>query len=251
MNKKIYILIISLIFLSCNSESALDCFQATGKIERREYKNLDGFKKILIFKRVKLIFKQAPVQKVFVETGKNLFNEIRVRVEDSILKVSDRNSCNLVRNEVTKVIVLSPDIREIQNSSGLTVENLGEINYESLTLISVDPEVDGEFQKDGDFNLDSLNVGFLGISANGVSRFYLKGKAFSCNYNIADGDVRIDASELECSKVEFFHRSTNKLIIKPNDTLRGVITSLGDVICLSRPDVIEVEERYVGKLIFQ
>ncbi len=251
MKKTIYLFALLLTFISCNTESAWDCFQASGEIQRREYKNLDVFKKILIFKRVKLIFRQGPVQKVFVETGENLFNEIRVRVEDSILKVSDRNSCNLVRDNVTTVFVMSPNITEIQNSSGLTVESVGEVKYESLTLISVDPDVDGEFQKDGDFKLDSLNVGFLGISANGVSRFYLKGKAFSCNFNIADGDVRVDASQLETKKVEFFHRSTNMIILKPSDTLRGIITSLGDVICLSRPPVVEVEERYVGKLIYQ
>ncbi len=249
--KKIIYLLLCFIVLSCNTEGAWDCIQSSGEIQRHEYKNLDSFNKILIFKRVKLIFRDGPVQKVFVETGKNLFNEIRVRVEDSILKVSDRNSCNLVRENVTKVFVMSPNIEEIQNSSGLTVESIGEIKYENLTLIAVDPEVDGEFQKNGDFKLDSLNVGFLGVSSNGVSRFYLKGKAFSCNFNIADGDVRVDASQLETKKVEFFHRSTNQIIVKPSDTLRGIITSLGDVICLSRPTVVEVEERYEGALIFE
>jgi hypothetical protein len=156
-----------------------------------------------------------------------------------------------VRDEVTKVLVMSPDIKQIQNSSGLTVESRGSINYESLTLLAIDPEVDGEFQKDGDFDLDSLNVSFLQVGANGVSRFYLKGKATRCSFNAADGDVRIDASQLDTKTVDFFHRSTNKIIVKPTDTLRGIITSLGDVISLSRPNVVEVEERFEGRLIYQ
>ena len=249
--KKIIYLVICWIALGCNTEGAWDCIQSSGAIQMREYKRLEAFNKILIFKRVKLIFREGPVQRVFVETGENLFNEIRVRVEDSILKVSDRNSCNLVRDNVTKVFVMAPNIDVIQNSSGLTVESIGEINYESLTLIALDPEVDGEFQKNGDFKLDSLNVKFIGIEANGVSRFYLKGKARNCFFNITDGDVRVEASELETQTVDFFHRSTNKIIVKPADTLRGIITSLGDVICLSRPPVVEVEERFEGKLIFE
>lgn len=250
MNKLLFLLSIFILF-SCNTEGAWDCIQKAGTIKTREYNNLDVFTKILIFKRVKLIFRQGPQQRVFVQTGENLFNEIRVRVEDSILKVSDRNSCNLVRDEITKVLVMSPDIKQIQNSSGLTVENRGPINYESLKLIAIDPEVDGTFHKDGDFNLDSLNVKYLEVGSNGVSRFYLKGKATRCSFNAADGDVRIDASQLESKTTDIFHRSTNKIIVKPTDTLRGIITGLGDVISLSRPAVVEVEERYTGRLIYQ
>ncbi|MBZ0328371.1 MAG: DUF2807 domain-containing protein, partial [Altibacter sp.] len=96
MKKILYI--ISLIFLfGCNSESAWDCIQESGAIIEREFR-VKEFKKIQVWERVQLIVSQGDFQNVRVETGENLMNEIQVKVKDSILTISDRNSCNWVRD---------------------------------------------------------------------------------------------------------------------------------------------------------
>jgi hypothetical protein len=120
MKKLIYILGL-FVLMSCNSEFAWDCVQESGPIIEREF-NVRQFKKIQVWERVQLIISQGDFQNVRVETGENLINEIQVVVKDSILTISDRNSCNWVRGYgITKVYVTSPDITEIRNSSGLTV----------------------------------------------------------------------------------------------------------------------------------
>ena len=105
-------------------------------------------------------------------------NEIGVKVEDSILTISDRNSCNFVRDYgITKVHVTTPNIDEIRNSSGLTVLGKGVIGFDELNLVSDDRFNEDEYHIDGDFRLDSLDITRLRIYANGISKFYLKGKA--------------------------------------------------------------------------
>lgn len=251
MMRKLFFITIFLLSLGCASDSALDCFQSSGDIIQEEF-TVDKFKKITVWKRVKLFVSDGPEQRVVIETGKNLLNEIRVRVEDSILKVSDRNSCNFVRDfGITKVYVTSPNIEEIRNSSGETVESIGPIRWNKLSLLSEDRDVEDEFHVDGDFIFNDLDVVQLEVAANGVSKFYLKGKAQQANFGMYDGDVRIEAAELVVRTLVLFHRSTNKMIVNPQDAIVGIITGLGDVISVNRPEVVNVEERFRGTLIFE
>jgi hypothetical protein len=174
MKKGLYFILI-ILFYGCDSVNSLDCFQDTGNIIEEEF-TVAPFKKIQVWERVKLIVSQSDTQSVRVETGENLINEILVKVEDSILTVSDRNSCNFVRDyDVTRVYVSSPNIEEIRNSSGLTVESSGVLRFHGLSLIAIDPLGDETYHIDGDFDLD-LDVITLGISAAGISTFYLRGK---------------------------------------------------------------------------
>ncbi len=252
MKKLFYIFGIVLLLAGCNAQNAWDCFQSTGDIVEESY-NVEAFNQIIVWNRVQLILVDGNEQKVTVETGENLLNEVRVRVEDSILKVSDRNSCNYTRDYgVTKVYVTAPvDTLIIRNSSGLTVENIGEIRHSKLRLFSVDPRQEDIFHIDGDFNLKNINIGSISIESNGLAKFYLQGEARSANISLRDGDTRVEAENLILKNVNFFHRSTNKLIVFPTETLRGTIIGLGDVIAKNRPPVVQVEELNTGRLIFE
>jgi hypothetical protein len=249
MKKGLYFILI-ILFYGCDSVNSLDCFQDTGNIIEEEF-TVAPFKKIQVWERVKLIVSQSDTQSVRVETGENLINEILVKVEDSILTVSDRNSCNFVRDyDVTRVYVSSPNIEEIRNSSGLTVESSGVLRFHGLSLIAIDPLGDETYHIDGDFDLD-LDVITLGISAAGISTFYLRGKTQFANFGLYDGDVRVEAANLEIGNLNFIHRSTNKLIVNPLDILRGEIRGIGDVIAINRPPIVEVTQLFTGRLIFE
>ena len=249
--KKIIYLLGLVTLLGCSTKNALNCIQASGEIIQKEY-TLDKFKKIIVWSRVKLIISQGETQSVVIETGKNLFNDIKVRVEDSILKVSDMNSCNFVREYgITKVYVTSPNIIQIRNSSGLAVESRGTIGYFELELLSEDPDLEGEFHNDGDFIMNDLDVRILRVRANGLTNFFLSGKAFHAHFGAADSDVRIEAADLVVQHLFLYHRSTNKMIVNPINSIRGKIVSLGDVIAKNRPPIVEVEELYTGRLIFE
>lgn len=249
-----YLVIIIVVFLiGCDSENAPDCFQAYGDSIDTVY-DVEDFNRIIIWDRVKLVLVEGPEKRVMVRTGSNLLNEIRVRVEDSILKVSDRNSCNFVRDyeNITTVFVTAPvDTLQIRSSSGLTVENIGRITNEKLILISEDGEEEDEFHIDGDFNLNNIDVRTISVLANGLSTFRLHGTAFSASYSLFDGDARVEAENLITDEVLVNHKSTNKIICYPVASIRGIIVGLGNVIAKNRPPIVDVEERFQGRLIFE
>lgn len=250
--KNFYYILLLIVFLGCDSENALDCIQSSGDIIQEEL-DVAAFNSIIVWNRVQLILVEGQRQRVIIETGENLRNDVRVRVEDSILKVSDRNVCNYTRDYgITKVYVSTTvDSLTVRNSSGLTVENIGKITQKKLVLISQDPQQLDIFHIDGDFRLNDIDVGTIEVQSNGLAKFYLQGRAFSSFYILQDSDTRVEAQDFIVDDVVFFHRSTNKLIVNPQNRLRGIITGLGDVISLNRPPIVDVEERFKGRLIFE
>lgn len=69
--------------------------------------------------------------------------------------------------------------------------------------------------------------------------------------NFADKTARLESQELIAQRVEVFHRSANKIIVNPQNSLNGIITGSGDIISVNRPPSVEVIERFTGKLIFE
>ncbi|MEM7086818.1 MAG: head GIN domain-containing protein [Bacteroidota bacterium] len=243
-------LLVLVLFWSCNTEDGLNCFQTAGNIVQQEFE-VKTFEKILVRNRVQLIISQGPVQKVVVETGENLMNDIVVSSLNNTLSVKNDNGCNLVRDYgITKVFVTSPNITQIRNSSGLTIESDGVLSFPELLLLSEDEANQDQFHIDGDFRLD-LNVGSLEIVGTGISNFFLTGSATEAKFEIFNGDGRIEAQDLLVTDLTVFHRGTQKMIVHPLNSIVGEIRGLGDIIAVNEPPIVDVEEFFTGTLIFE
>jgi hypothetical protein len=248
--KNIFYCLLVLVFFGCNSDSGWDCTQKAGAIIETEF-TVQPFTKIIVWERIKLFVKQGDKQKVVVGTGENLMSDIKVTVTDGKLEIHNNNSCNLVRDYgLTNVYITSPNITEIRSSTGLPVESIGVLRFPSLSLASEDQQNEDQYHIDGDFNLN-LEVENLNIVANGLSNFYLKGSATSANFGLYAGDCRIFAENLTVQNLYLFHRSTGEMIVNPKQAIRGKIVSLGNVISKNRPPIVEIEELYRGRLIFE
>ena len=248
--KKVLHLGLILIFISCNSENVSDCFQNAGEIVRTEVA-LAEFSKITVFEKVALILKQGETQKVEIETGEFLLNEVSAKVEGDRLLLRNENGCNFLRDYgLTKVFVTSPNIVEIRSSTGLPIRSDGILGYPSLQLYSesfVEPEAE---TTDGEFDLE-LNAENVIIIVNGIAYFKLNGNTENLNITIAAGDSRIDAASLIADNIALNHRGTNDVQINPQQSISGVIRGTGDVISYNQPPTVDVEELYTGKLIFK
>lgn len=249
MKNAIYILGM-LLLIGCSSEKSWDCLQTAGDRVQQEM-DVPEFTKILMWERTKLFLKQGEEQKVVIETGENLMNDIKVSVIDGRLEVHNNNSCNLVRDYgITKVYVTSPNITEIRSSTGYEIESVGTLSYQNLQLLSEDQGSEDQYHTDGDFRL-SLDVENLSVVANGFSRFYLSGKATHAGFGLYAGNCRIYSEDLEVQELQVFHRSTGPMVVNPQASIKGKIVSLGDIISKNRPPIVEVEELYRGRLIFE
>lgn len=243
--------LLTIVFLfSCSSENAPDCIQNAGTTIQQEF-SVETFDKIVVFERIELIIKDEPNQKVVVQTGENLLNDVEVRVTNGQLIIKNNNSCNLVRDYgITKVFVSAPNLIEIRNGSGLDVSSDGVLNYNSLSLISEDFGVDeGFYRTDGNFNLqvDSENIT---VVTNSLSNIFMSGEVERINIRFFSGDGRFEGATLVAQHIEVFQRSSNDMIINPQQSVTGQIRNTGNVISLNQPPVVDVEEFYTGRLIF-
>ncbi|WP_237332458.1 head GIN domain-containing protein [Zobellia amurskyensis] len=238
------------VLISCNGENASDCFQNTGDTVREEV-TVEEFTKITVYENVTMIIKQGETQKVEIETGSVLRNEVTAEVEDGRLLLRDTNDCNYFRDYgVTKIYVTAPNITEIRSSTGWTISSDGVLAYPRLTLLSesfADPEAQ---TTDGEFDL-VVDTETLSVVVNGIAYFKLKGATEDLNLTIAAGDSRIVASDLVAQRVNLNHRGSNDMFVNPQLTIKGVIRGVGDVFSANRPTEVDVEEIYKGRLIFE
>jgi len=248
--KKILFIIAIISFLSCDSEDARDCFQKAGNIVQTEVEVAD-FTEIILYDKIKLFIEQGTKQKVIIETGENLMNEVTAEVADGRLILMNENVCNLVRDyEITKIYVTVPDLTYLRHAGNIPLESVGTLNLENLWLVSENQAIDPEIHTNGDFVMD-LNVENLRITNDNYSNYFLTGNVENADFFIAAGDGRLEGRDLIVQNYEIFHRGTNKLIINPQQSLKGEIVSYGDVISVNRPPEVDVEEKFRGKLIFE
>ncbi len=248
--KKIIYIAIALLFIACDSENGSDCFKKEGAIVQLDL-DLASFNEIVVFEGVQLFIEEGSEQKVVLESGENLIDDVDVKVEGALLTVIDNNTCNFIRDyNITKVYVTSPNITKIRNSSSFEITSIGVLNYPELTLFSENNENEDVYHNNGNFNLN-LNVQKLTITSNGFSTFRLNGNADIADFGLYSGNTRILAENLMVKDLMLYHRSTNVMVVNPTESIRGEICSVGDVIAKNRPPLVEVEELFMGKLIFE
>ena len=246
--KKLLLVLTTVFLLGCNSENAPDCFQSTGDIIQKEI-GVALFSKIIVYKNVELFVKQGLTQKVVLETGENLANDIEVFVENGKLILRDNNDCNLTRDYgVTKVYVTTPDLTEIRNSSNLDVHSVGILNFPELRLLSED--YGGDYYNVGNFNLE-LNCTNLALVINNLSTSTISGTTENLNINHASGNGRFEGRYLVAQNVSIYHRGTNDIIVNPQLSLIANLVSTGDVISVNTPPTTTISELFDGRVIFE
>lgn len=246
---KILVVFIGVLLLACDSENANDCFQKTGVIITQEIE-VASFTKIKVNRDIELVLKEGPIQKVIVETGENLLNDVSVVVTDEQLILTEGNICNFVRDyNVTKVYVTAPNITEIISSTQFSINSDGVLNYENIDVLSEDYH-DSSVIAVGTINLElhSQNIKVVG---NNLTTFNFSGVSENLRVNFAAGDGVFNGVNLIANEVNVFHRGTNNIIVNPQDELNGELVSTGNLIAVNNPPVVVVDVLYTGILIFQ
>ncbi len=248
MKKLIYILYLLVLF-SCDNENTGDCFQTAGVIVQNEI-TLAEFDKILVNRDIELLITQGTEQKVVIETGKNLMNDVVAEVVENQLVLTDNNSCNYVRKYgTTKVYVTSPNITEIRSSTQYDISSNGVLAYPNLTLLSEDFGAPNTFNV-GDFRLEVDNES-VRVVFNNLSVCYLEGETENLNIVFAAGSPRFEGRNLVAQNVALNNRSSNDMIVNPQQEVTGTIRGVGDVILVNRPPVIEIQQLYKGRVVFE
>ena len=82
---------------SCDTEN--DCIKKSGAVVKREIQDISAFDKIRIEEGIELILFQSTEQKIEIETGENLINDISVSITDGELIIKNNISCRKNRGK--------------------------------------------------------------------------------------------------------------------------------------------------------
>ena len=176
---------------------------------------------------------------------------IFLKVEEGQLQISNENGCNFLRDYgLTKVFVTTPNLTEIRNSSGYTVTSIGALNFPQLAIMADDSSDEVDYHTDGDYDLQ-INTAQLNVITNGFANIKLSGTATLAFYGIYAGHSSINAGELITDEVSFFHRGSNNLVVNPQQSLEGTLVSIGNVISKNEPSIVNVDQQFEGRLIFE
>ncbi len=238
---------------SCDSENANDCFQVDGALITKEI-SVAFFTKIQMEDDIRVILKEGPIQSVLIETGENLVPDLNVEVLEETLILQNNNGCNFLREYGrTLVTVTSPNITFIRQASAFELRSEGVLTYPELLIWSnTNPNSLNieDANKSGSVILN-LNCQTLRIAANGSSNFIISGQAETASINFSDEFPQLDARDFLVNDLTIAHTGAADMIVHPIDRIGGIIKATGDVISVNEPPIVEVEELFTGRLIFQ
>lgn len=247
--KKLFLLLpFLLVFISCEKPS--ECIESTGNMVTREVP-VTPFTKIKVYRGIELIVKQGADFKLEIQSGSNLIDNIEVSQVDNQLILKDNTTCNWLREYgQTKIYITAPNLEEIYSKTDRNISSEGVLTFPMLSLYALDKN--GDFEDaagTGDFYI-TINNNQLVIENNTVSRYFISGTTNAAQFNFWAGDGRIDASNLTIQNLQVYHRGSNDMIVKPIQSITGKIVSTGDIILKNNPPIINVEQLYMGHVIY-
>lgn len=248
MKKFIAILMIFLMSISCEKPS--DCIESTGDIITNEIA-VTPFEIVNVYAGIELIITQGEEYKVQVKTGENLMGDIEVKQDGNSLTIKDKTTCNWVRDYgQTKVYITAPNLTEIHSKTERDISSNGVLTFPILRLFAFDVDGDGiKGAGTNDFKIQ-INNAQLVIETNNIARFYISGQTDEALLNFYEGNSRIEAQNLTVQNIKVFHRGSNDMIVKPMQSITGKMVSTGNIILKNNPPVVDVEELYNGRVIY-
>lgn len=235
-----------LVGIRCDSGDPGLCFDGAEPIVERIVE-VATFDKIIVRDNIQMILSEGP-QSVRIETAESIIADVDVFVSNGTLTLIDESRCDLFEASVpTLVYVSAPDLRRIRNASQYEISSEGVLRYESLVLVS--DENENSKYRIADFRLE-LAVGGLEVISNNFSNFFISGTAERALIGFYGGAGRFEGAAFLVDELNVFQRGSNVMIVHPLNSIRGKIVSNGDVIAKNRPEIVEVETLYSGRLIF-
>ncbi|WAC01528.1 DUF2807 domain-containing protein [Lacinutrix neustonica] len=107
-----------------------------------------------------------------------------------------------------------------------------------------------EYHTDGLFVLQ-VNCERLNVTINNLSTCFIEGNVENLKLQFFSGDARFEGRNLLAQNINIFHRGSNDIIINPQVSLVADLVGTGDVIVVNRPPVLDIQEQYTGRVIFE
>lgn len=252
MKKQLLLIFFALITVSCGISE--DCFKGNGNRITQTFP-LENFSKIKVYDGVGLVIKEGPNYEVKITTSDNIIDDLEVKMEGEMLIVKDNSTCNIARDYgQTVVYVTIPDgsilplipALELHCKTEQKMESEGVLHSPIIRLFSIDLS-DGAGT--GDFYLEVDNEQLV-VESNNVSNFYVGGVCGELLLNFYFGNGCFYGKELQAQNIKVYHRGSNDMFVFPIQKIEGTIYATGNVVLENVPPIVEVEEVFSGRVIY-
>lgn len=240
--KKLVVLFSLFLVLSCDENQLLE---SSGEIVSKEI--LVGFfNKINISEGIELHITDEITSKVEIIARENIIDKVTFTVIDNQLFIDAKSATKTFQSyEPIKIYISVDDLDTIYSSSQFNVYSENVLNFSNFHLQS------GMFEdtSSGEFHLE-INCNSLFVEDNRASFYNISGNVTDLSVNFYNGDERFEGSNLIAQNVYVFQRSSNDIIVNPQQRIVGIIYSTGNVILKKNPPIVDVQVLYQGQLIF-
>ena len=165
----ILFILISVNFISCKKDLG-DCFTSTGKIIQEE-RSVQEFNYVSLNDNINLILTQDTVNKLIVEAGENIIENIITEFDKGHLTISNTMSCNWVRSYSKDINIYLSTISfdSLNYNSAGNVISTNTLNADSINIAVW--EGSGTIDIDVETNLSRLEMhyGTADVLVHGIS----------------------------------------------------------------------------------
>lgn len=240
--RKLIVLFSLFLLFSCDENQLLE---SSGAIVSKEIP-VDFFDKINISEGIELHITDEILTKVEIIAGENVIDKVTFSVIDNQLFIDAENATRTFQSyEPIKIYISIDDLDTVYSSSQHNVYSENVLNFTNFHLQS------GLFEDtaSGEFYLE-INCNSLFVEDNRASFYAVSGNVNDLTVNFYNGDERFEGSNLIAQNVTIFQRSSNDIIVNPQQKISGTIYSTGNVVLKNNPPIVDVQVLYQGQLIY-
>ncbi len=218
----IFIFLILLVGLnSCKKGDPTDCFKSTGSDITQE-RPASTFDKIILNDNVNLVLTQSDEFSISVSGGKNVLKKVRTDIDDRVLKIENRNSCNWMRSFDKEITVYAnfKNIHQIEYRGSGDISCTNTIVQDSLTLQVWEGAGKVEMDVDMTRNYIYFHIGTADVYYRGAAHLsYITGSSFGPIY----------AQNLKSTYTYIANHGSNNCYVQADLSIEATITSLGNI----------------------
>lgn len=236
----LYIVFISLLLLSCDSEDAFDCAKTSGEVQTQVITEFTEFGELIIHDNIELEIIEDETEFFELVYGKNLLPKLKVQSQNDSILFFNENYCNWTRD------FKKPLIKWHTNKDKILIRSLSTGNIFNKDTLRMDIQIEAkDYSNEIDLVVNNNNVLLI---TNSVTNFTFSGQSIGLTVRSYFSDSRIDLANLEVSRANVLQRGYNDIIVNPTDSLVGSIENAGRILYYGNPGV-KMEVRNGGELI--
>ena len=229
--------------VACDKPNAPDCFQSSGDDAQEIREFPSAITAIDHNDLVDVVLVPGTESKVIVRAPENLIPEITTSFDNGVLKIDNKNTCNVVRN-YDREIVVEVEVTEALRS--YRFQGQGDVTCKDT--LALDEFMFETYDGSGDIEMLIRANDVSCFNHTGVANYTWEGEADGVEW-FHQGYGAFDADRFYAKIALTNNSSINRLRVHASEYLFAVIENSGSTYYRGEPGTIDAELNAAGELI--